>query len=180
VRVLTAALRLDRRGVYVANLAARRSGAATYIGAAARGLAGVEVFLMLVLAVRGRRGASAGMLVAVAVVYAAAEALGRLAPRARPFESVPGVSALAAHTPGRSFPSRHVASGLAMACVVADEHRLGGLMTAVAWALGGARVLAGLHYPSDVLGGAGLGLGVAYCVRSVGTHYSRSYKGSRR
>jgi membrane-associated phospholipid phosphatase len=68
------------------------------------------------------------------------------------------VSRLARHDAGRSFPSRHVASGLAMASIGGREHRrLGLLMTTVAWLLGLSRVAAGLHYPSDVLAGGVLG-----------------------
>jgi membrane-associated phospholipid phosphatase len=63
------------------------------------------------------------------------------------------------HEPGRSFPSRHVASGLAMASIGSREHRrLGMLMAGVAWLLGVSRVAAGLHYPSDIAAGALLGL----------------------
>ena len=54
--------------------------------------------------------------------------------------------------------SGNTGSGLAMAAVGAQEHpRLGVLMASVAWLLGASRVAAGLHYPSDVLGGAIIG-----------------------
>jgi membrane-associated phospholipid phosphatase len=71
-----------------------------------------------------------------------------------------------AHTAERSFPSRHVASGLAMAAIGRDAHpKLGAAMAAVAWLLGLSRVAAGLHYPSDVLAGAALGRALGYLLQ---------------
>ncbi len=129
----------------------------------ATGLAGVEVVLMGGLALGGGFRSAARMLTAVAVVYLASEALGTLWPRQRPFARLSRVEALVPHAGGRSFPSRHVASGLAMAAIGGGAHpRLGLCMCAVAWTLGGSRIAAGLHYPSDVLAGAVLGLAVGH------------------
>jgi undecaprenyl-diphosphatase len=136
----------------------RWPGAARWTGLLAARLATVEVGLMLLLAVGGGRRSALRMLAAVGTVYVASEALGSLWPRARPFERLTRVEPLAEHASGRSFPSRHVASGLAMAMVGGREHaRLGLVMAAVAALLGVSRVGAGLHYPSDV--GAGVVLG---------------------
>jgi undecaprenyl-diphosphatase len=128
------------------------------VGQSARQLAGVEVLLMLLLAVNGRRGSALRMLVAVGLVYVASEGLGRAWARQRPFARLAEVESLAPHSADRSFPSRHIASGLAMAAIGGAEHRrLGLLMSAVAWWLGASRVAAGVHYPSDVAAGAVLG-----------------------
>ena len=125
----------------------------------ARWLAGVEIALMLALGVSGRRESAVRMLFGVGLVYLASDALGWLWPRRRPFARLSEVVALTPHTPARSFPSRHVASGLAMAAIGGRAHpRLGLAMSLVAWTLGLSRVAAGLHFPSDVLGGAALGL----------------------
>jgi undecaprenyl-diphosphatase len=148
----------DALAITLNRLARRQAGVARLVGFAAARLAGVEIALMLLLAASGRRGSAMHMLAAVAGVYAACEGLGRLWPRQRPFARLDDVSSLAPHEPGRSFPSRHVASGLAMAAIGGQEHRkLGLLMAGVAWLLGLSRVAAGLHYPSDVLVGAILG-----------------------
>jgi membrane-associated phospholipid phosphatase len=138
------------------------------VSRSATGLAGVEVVLMGALALGGRRGSAARMLAAVAMVYLASEALGVVWPRQRPFARLSDVEALVPHPGGRSFPSRHVASGLAMAAIGGGAHpRLGVAMAIVAWLLGVSRIAAGLHYPSDVLAGAALGGAIG---RLLATH----------
>lgn len=59
------------------------------------------------------------------------------------------------HGKGRSFPSRHTASAfiIAFACLKLNP-LFGVVMLAAAVAVGTSRVLAGLHYPRDVLSAA--------------------------
>ena len=141
------------------NALVRRSALARSLAVgSASGLAGVEVVLMCLAFLTGRRSSAVRMLAAVGVVYAASELLGRVWKRERPFGELDQVEALVRHVRQRSFPSRHVASGLAMAAIGGRaQPRLGWAMTAVAWVLGVSRVASGLHYPSDVLAGALLG-----------------------
>lgn len=143
---------------------------------AAGGLASAEVAIMLVLAARGEFRTALRMLSAVATVYGATELIGLAWRRERPFAGLEQVEELLAHAPHRSFPSRHVASGLAMAAIARPEHpKVGQIMAAIACLLGLSRVAAGLHYPSDVLAGAALGLCTGYAWRSNGaTHDVRS------
>jgi membrane-associated phospholipid phosphatase len=150
---------MDAAAVRTLNRLVRSSPAvASACALIAERLAGVEVALMLVLALSGRRRSAVRMLAAVGAVYASSELLGQLWPRPRPFERLEDITPLATHAAGRSFPSRHVASGLAMAAIGGREHaRLGWLMAGVAWLLGISRVAAGLHYPSDVAAGVALG-----------------------
>ena len=139
---------------------------ATSVGYLAERLAGVEVVLMLLLGLSGRRSSALRMLAAVGSVYVASEAIGQLWPRERPFERLGDVTPLAAHSTGRSFPSRHVASGLAMAAIGGqDQQRLGWLMAVVAWLLGISRIAAGLHYPTDIVAGAALGWLVGHALK---------------
>ena len=120
-----------------------------------------EVLLMLLAGARhGRAGRRAvrRCLLAVGALYGVCELIGSAAARARPFAADPGASALLAHAPGRSFPSRHVASATAMATIVAGTSpSVGRLMALLGLGMGVGRVRAGLHYPSDVLAGALLG-----------------------
>lgn len=148
------------------------------VSAAAARLAGVEVALMLLLAITGRRRSALRMLIAVGVIYVVCDVLGGAMPRRRPFERLTDVVCLTPHDRGRSFPSRHVASGLAMAAIGGGEHpRLGVLMAAVAWSLGATRIAAGLHYPTDVLAGAVLGRIVACCLLRPGEPPPRRQSG---
>jgi undecaprenyl-diphosphatase len=171
---------LDATVVEWTNAAVRRSALSrAVVGVGARWLAGVEVLLMLALAVAGRRRLAARMLAAVSLIYVASEGLGAIWPRERPFAERAKVEALAPHARGRSFPSRHVASGLAMAAIARRGHPLlGSGMAAVAGLLGASRVAAGLHYPSDVVAGALLGI-ATHMLLNVTTHIVRSYSGKR-
>ena len=163
-------LRVDDALVGGLNSSVRRSPpAASAVGRLAAGLAGVERLLMVALALAGRRDSAVRMLAAVGLVYLLSDALGAIWPRQRPFARLSQVEALATHSPERSFPSRHVASALAMAAVGGRaHHRLGTAMATVGWVLGVSRVAAGLHYPSDVIGGALLGAGVGWLSQPVG------------
>ncbi len=154
-----AILAADDAGAIRLNATARASAVVHRLtNRSATGLAAVEVLLMVGLALGGRKAMAVRMLAAVGLVYLASEALGTLWPRRRPFARLTDVEALVPHTPDRSFPSRHVASGLAMAVIGRRAHpRLGVAMTIVAWLLGVSRVAAGLHYPSDILVGAAVG-----------------------
>ena len=163
-------LAADDAAVAALNAAVRTSRTlCTLTSRGATGLAAVEVLLMGALALGGRRGAAARMLAAVAVVYLASELLGALWSRQRPFVRLSQVEALVSHAAERSFPSRHVASGLAMAAIGGRAHpRLGLAMATVAWLLGVSRVAAGLHYPSDVLAGAALGAAIGQLMSDRG------------
>jgi undecaprenyl-diphosphatase len=142
-----------------ANLSAHRHpGALHAVRLAAGGLAAAEIGLMLLLGLSGRPRAAGRMLLAVSAVYAAVEVLGRVWRRPRPFAHLEQVAPVVPHAPERSFPSRHVASAVAMARVgTRASPRVGRLMGLLAVLLAVGRVGAGLHYPSDAAAGAGLG-----------------------
>jgi membrane-associated phospholipid phosphatase len=113
---------------------------------------------------RGRRAAVSGLVAAgstAAVVNALVKPLGR---RARPDRAGARVP-FARHVrmpASRSFPSGHTAAAVAFAAgagrVMAPARFP---LYALAAAVGYSRVHTGVHYPGDVLAGAGLGLAVA-------------------
>lgn len=82
--------------------------------------------------------------------------------RARPFVTHPSIHDFLHHAPDASFPSDHATAAFAIAGALALRlPRVGvpALVAAVVLAFG--RVALGVHYPSDVLTGALLGLACA-------------------
>ncbi len=132
---------------------------------------------LAILGGRHRRGAVRGMC-AVAGASALANGVAKpLFPRRRPpDDSVPFVRRLVAPPVSSSFPSGHAASAAAFVTGVALESRAAGLALApLAAAVGYSRVHIGVHWPSDVVAGAGLGVAVG-----LATSHLEPTKASRR
>lgn len=110
-----------------------------------------------------RRKALVGAAVAAGVSAALALTIGvvvsTLVGRSRPFVTHPGIYDFLHHASDASFPSDHATAAFAIAiALVLRLPRIGvpALVAAVVLAVG--RVALGVHYPSDVLAGAVLGL----------------------
>jgi undecaprenyl-diphosphatase len=97
---------------------------------------------------------SAGLALAVGKVVS------DLVDRARPFVADPGhVHLFTSHSPDPGFPSDHATAAFAIAGAIFLRSRVWGtvaLLAATVLSIG--RVAIGVHYPSDVLAGAVLGL----------------------
>ncbi|HEX4788592.1 MAG TPA: phosphatase PAP2 family protein [Actinospica sp.] len=109
---------------------------------------------------RLRRAALRG-LAAQGVASATANLVGKsLVRRGRPTaELTPFIRRLRTPPTSSSFPSGHAASAAAFATGVALEHpRLALPVTALAVGVGVSRVVTGVHYPSDVVAGAAIGV----------------------
>jgi len=112
-----------------------------------------------------RRQTWVGLGAAAFTAHAAAVVIKRVVRRPRP--DSPLIRVLDS-TPSRlSFPSAHAASTTAAATVLAPVVGVP-LATSVPVAMGVGRVLLGVHYPSDVLAGAGVGLLVGVVARRYG------------
>lgn len=92
--------------------------------------------------------------------------------RARPFLAIADIGypimRLIPAPLNTSFPSGHTGAAVTMACVIFWVHRRSGMIAfacAALVALG--RVLVGVHYPTDILGGAIVGL-ISFIVVRVG------------
>jgi undecaprenyl-diphosphatase len=86
--------------------------------------------------------------------------------RPRPFVILSGVHKLIATYPYenyQSFPSGHAIFFFALAtCLFLFDRKLGSWYILAAFVMGIARVMAGVHWPSDILGGAILGIFVGW------------------
>jgi undecaprenyl-diphosphatase len=102
-------------------------------------------------------GLSAGLALAIGKV------ISDLVDRARPFVADPGgVHLFSGHVADGSFPSDHATAAFAIAVAILLRKRGWGIFALVAAAvLSVGRVAIGVHYPSDVLGGAALGTAAA-------------------
>lgn len=84
--------------------------------------------------------------------------------RARPFIEL-GFQPLIAHSTSASFPSGHVVFFFALSGVVfTHDRKAGTLFLLLSAVIAVSRVFAGIHWPSDVLGGAVIGIGSALVV----------------
>lgn len=118
---------------------------------------------------RARRAALRGI-ASLAVASAAINTVGKGAVRReRPIlDAVPVIRQLKRQPVTTSFPSGHAASAAAFATGVALESKgWGAVVAPLALSVAASRVYTGVHYPSDVLAGAALGVGAAFALRGV-------------
>ncbi len=108
---------------------------------------------------RGARHAVVAAGLSAGLALAIAQVLSRIVDRPRPFVADPGsVHVFAHHVADAGFPSDHATAAFAIAVAILLRHRGWGAVTlAAAAVLAIARVGMGVHYPSDVIGGAALG-----------------------
>jgi undecaprenyl-diphosphatase len=164
---------LDARTVAAMSSVVGRSTAIDLtVAALARHLAKAHVLLLGALVIGGQgtlRGRHRETALRIGVVLpltiAVVGAIGALVQRRRPFadrQTMPLVD----HHPGRSFPSRHAACSAAMVTVaLRGAPRIGQVMAMLGAVLAASRVYAGLHYPTDVVGGWAIGIGLGMMVR---------------
>lgn len=103
---------------------------------------------------------TAAVIAAVSALLALAvnQVLNHLVDRARPYVAHPGVHLLLARSGDASFPSDHTAVAFAVAVALwRVRPRLGAVLAVLGALLGISRIIAGVHYPTDVLGGAAVG-----------------------
>lgn len=117
---------------------------------------------------RGRRAGLRGMLsvgLASFVVNVPAKLTFN---RMRPTLQVPVARRLARLPASTSFPSGHSASAFAFATGVSLERpALAPLIYPLASAVAYSRIYTGVHYPTDVVVGAGIGVGAAFAARRL-------------
>jgi len=98
-------------------------------------------------------------LVAVGVCQLAVAVINIATGRPRPFEQLPDVTVLFYEPINSSFPAHPVATVVALGVVLWTVRRdLGRLVLALGLTLGMGRIIAGLWFPTDVLGGIVIGV----------------------
>ena len=125
--------------------------------------------MVAVLAALGRRRAAVDAVLAGTAGWVAGQLAKRFWDRPRPYDA-DGIRRLIRRPTGTSFPSGHAAVAGALFPAVAD-HMPPGVPRSAFLALSTwvpfTRVYAGVHYPSDVVAGAGLGMLLASLVRAL-------------
>jgi len=140
---------------------------------------------ILLLVKGGTRGRTAALMVIPVLILAdqlSSSVIKVLVARPRPCHEVAGVPVvqgihmLVGCGPGRSFPSSHAVNNFAVATLFSSYYRRG------RWALYGwaslvalSRPAVGVHYPSDILGGAVIGVCVALAVVCSWNAFCRRY-----
>jgi membrane-associated phospholipid phosphatase len=107
----------------------------------------------------GARRAAVAAGLSCGLALGLAQIITRLVDRPRPFVADPSaIHLFAQHAADPGFPSDHATAAFAIAVAIfLRNRRMGTLVLGCAAALAVARVAMGVHYPSDVLGGAALG-----------------------
>lgn len=96
---------------------------------------------------------------------------------ARPFAERSDVYLLIPHGADPSFPSEHVIVAAALAgSFIWNRRWLGSLLMVAAGALGLARVLAGIHYPADIVAALVLGAIISWVVARMGAPLDRAQR----
>jgi len=98
------------------------------------------------------------------LAWGASRAIKYFYPSPRPFEVFDNIKLLFTHGGGDSFPSGHATFFMALAIALSAYHkRLGIVYIFGALAIGLARVIAGVHFPIDIIAGYILGgiIGIA-------------------
>jgi len=140
-------------------------------------LARYLIFLLPVPAVyllwRGKRSVFWRALLSSLLALAVSEVIKYVFAVPRPFVA-DGYVSLLGEAEGGSFPSSHTTLGMALSVSYwFYNKKLGAVCAGLAIMIGIARVLGGIHYPLDILGGAFLGIVVSFFVHHLVIYYRK-------
>lgn len=140
------------------------------------------IILWLILFIKGGRiGKITAVAVLVAIIFSdqfSSHFLKDIAARIRPCNALPDVRLLVTSTGSYSFPSSHAVNNFTIAVLlmrIFPKYKWILLTTAFVVIL--SRPYVGVHYPSDILGGALIGSLIGYCfsllVKSVDSYFNK-------
>lgn len=104
------------------------------------------------------------------LAFGVAEVVGKIAGvvyyHPQPFATLKGVHQVVRHPIDNAFPSDHTLMFFAVMTVLflTSKNKGRGIFLAVAFLVGVARIFVGVHYPSDVLAGAVIGIASSYTI----------------
>ena len=156
-----------------ANRVCARNGALRYFAAASRLGDGVFWYALMgaLIVFDGMAGLRASLHLAATGVIALAlyKLLKHWTRRPRPFASDVRIHAWVAPLDEFSFPSGHTLHAASFSLILAEHFpALGPAVFGFALLVAASRPVLGLHYPSDVLAGAGIGAALAAIVTALG------------
>ncbi len=108
------------------------------------------------------------VVIPVGIATAISELISVVYVRQRPFVAVPDVKLLVPHSADGGMPSHHIVFMCALVAIFYYYDRKFAVLLGILTLLTGfARVVAGIHYPSDIIVGALLGVGIVWIYRLV-------------
>lgn len=121
------------------------------------------VLLMYLFGGRFMDGVALMCALSLSSSHLAAHIIKRAVNRPRPWQSIEGIDPYNFNLIAYSFPSGHTTAAFSIGIVLAlCMAQLSGLFFLVSSLVGLSRIYLGVHYPSDVLAGCGLGTIAAY------------------
>lgn len=111
----------------------------------------------------------------LAVALAVKSLIAFLVNRQRPFVTHPELLSFPLHVDSASFPSGHtlISFSVAWSLWLSGLHKWGGWLLALATLIALARVFAGVHYPTDIMGGFLIALASAWYVHREASSLKR-------
>lgn len=123
------------------------------------------VICILIAVFGGQKGRNVALLLIIGLIlgHLASEVLKYIVMRPRPFTVLQGVHQLGS-LQSYSFPSGHATEVFVACILLGKKYGYMALFLLIAFLVSFSRVYMGMHYPSDVIGGALIGLAVAMVV----------------